>query len=65
MRMQVEKGGGGWTSWFAPKMLTLVILITDLVPPLTKAQRSFISAIPNGFQIADKKTRRRSKNAID
>jgi hypothetical protein len=34
---------------------------TDLVPPLTKAQSIFISANPIGSQMANQKTRRRSK----
>ncbi len=34
----------------------------DLVPPLTKAQRTFITAILIDFQIANQKTRRRSKS---
>ncbi len=37
------------------------IKITDLVPPLTKVQWTFISAIPICFQIANKKTRRCTK----
>ncbi len=58
--MQVDgEGRGGWDL----KDIHIVppIKTTDLVPHLTKAQGTFISAFPIGFQIADQKTRRRPK----
>jgi hypothetical protein len=63
--MQVEGGGMGYgpVCFVYLKNLNFVVPIKtrDLVPPLTKAQRTFISAISIGFQIANQKSRRRSK----
>ncbi len=51
--------GGGWD--FKDVLIVPPIRTTDIVPPLAKAQWTFISAIPIGLQMGNKKTRRRTK----
>jgi hypothetical protein len=62
--MQVVKVGRGMDLFVYFKIVKIVVSIKtrleDLVPQLTTAM-IFIAAIPIGFQIANKKTRRRSK----
>jgi hypothetical protein len=58
------RGGGGGMDWFVyfkKVNIDAPVKTADLVQPLPKALRIFISTIPNGFQIANQKTRRRSK----
>ncbi len=54
-------GGMDWFVYFKNLNIDAPVKTADLVQPLPKALWIFISTIPNGFQIANQKTRRRSK----